>query len=348
MTHSIVGVDIGSESIRAVEIESPGTPRAVIRRYGEYPLPDGAVESGKVVELNTVATILKQLWVSSGFRSKKIILGVGNARTLVRDLTVPRAGARQIRLALPFHVQELLTVPVADAILDFYPVSEGTDATGPVLHGLLVAAVKETVTANVAAAQLAGLTPVDVDLIPFALVRVQARAVRHENVAFVDIGARTTTIVVAVRGVPHFVRIIPTGGQDLTRALAEQLEILPEQAETLKRTIGLQLPDDAGGHNVAAVAAIHDYSSDLLDGIRNTLNYFSNAHPETPMDRILVSGGGGHLSGFLEVLREATMLPTSVPDPLSEISFAPRFQHSPGDRPEVMAVALGLALGRVA
>ena len=85
-------------------------------------------------------------------------------------------------------------MPVADALLDFYPISESTTEAGPVVHGLLVAAIKDAVKANVTAVQLAGLTPVAVDLIPFALSRLHARDRENGTLAFIDVGARTSHV----------------------------------------------------------------------------------------------------------------------------------------------------------
>jgi type IV pilus assembly protein PilM len=373
VTQRIVGVDIGSESIRAVEVENPHGPVPVVTRFHEVALPPGAVESGEVVQVATVASLLTELWSAGGFRSKSVVLGVGNPRVLVRDLTVPRAGVQQIRDSLAFQVQDLLTVPVADAILDFYPVSEGTEDGVPVLHGLLVAAVKETINAAIAAVRAAGLTPLDVDLIPFALVRLQAKSLGGATVALVDVGARTTTVVVTVRGVPHFVRIIPTGGYDLTSTLADRLAVTPDAAEQLKRRLGvLPVPSASFGLlgetevDAAAAAVIRDHVSDLLEGVRNTIRYFVNGHSGTKIDGVVLSGGGADLPGFRDALSEITRLPVLVTDPFAGVRFSGAMleravrdtpapgqhapsQHAPADQPShpltAMAVALGLALG---
>src|SRR6478609_7394869 len=172
MASSIVGVDIGNGMIRAVEVADAAKPKPTILRHAELPLPEGAVSRGEVLEPNTVAGALRSLWSKGGFKTREVVLGMGNQRVLARDLTMPLMSIERVRESLPFHVQDMLPVPVADALLDFYPVSYGQSESGPVVNGLLIAAVKDAVLANVRAAELAGLTPVDVDLIPFALSRV--------------------------------------------------------------------------------------------------------------------------------------------------------------------------------
>ena len=172
MSPSIIGIDIGTAHLRAVEVRNPGKLRPVLQRYYEVPLPLGAVVAGEVVEPHTVAAALKALWSGGGFHSRQVVLGMGNQRVLARDLSVPKMSLARIRQALPFEVQDLLPVPVADALLDFYPISQSTTEHGPIVNGLLIAAVKATVLANVSAVRLAGLTTIDVDLIPFAVSRL--------------------------------------------------------------------------------------------------------------------------------------------------------------------------------
>jgi type IV pilus assembly protein PilM len=366
MSQNLVGVDIGSDAIRAVELESAATANPVIRTFGQISVPPGAVESGEVIQVDVVAALLRQLWSTHRFRSDHVVLGVGNSRVLVRDLTVPRGTPAQMRQALPSYTHDLLTVPVSEAILDFYPHSESIADGSPVASGLLVAAVGETVNAAIAAATLAGLTVVDVDLAPFALVRAQSASFRTSTVAFVDIGARTTTVVVAARGVPQFVRIIPTGGHDLTRVLAETSTLPLAEAEQLKREVGLVVGSPNPGQ-VDIAATINAFSHDLLQGVRNTLRYFENAHPEHPLEGIVLTGGGARLKGLPAALAEITRLPPLVGRPLAGLSVAEGspatstthdsedLSHPTGpnyaadfspDGTLALTVALGLVIGR--
>ncbi len=349
MADSIVGVDIGSTSIRAVEVGGLRKGKPILVKYFELPLPEGAASRGEVIEPNTVAGLLKQLWSRAGFTTKDVVLGMGNQRVLARDLTVPRMSRTRIRESLPFQVQEMLPVPVADALLDFYPVSEAQSEAGPVVHGLLVAAVKSAVLGNVNALHLAGLNPVDVDLIPFALCRaIVNRPALPGTVALVEIGASTTSVVVAENGVPNFVRIIPTGGGDMTTALAASLEVDPGEAETLKRALGLA-SSVSSPQEQKAVEVIYQVGGELLGSIRNTVNYYVNTRQGASVGVIVLSGGGSQLVGLPEALSEMTRIPVSRADPFTAIGLSRRLDSSDlKHRRSALTVALGLALGRAA
>jgi type IV pilus assembly protein PilM len=349
MGSTVVGVDIGRSSVRAVELQDATKPRPTLLRYIEVPLPAGATSRGEVLEPNTVAATLKQLWRQAGFTSKNVVLGMGNQRVLARDLSVPKMSQRRIRESLPFTVQDMLPVPANEAILDFYPVSESMTESGPVVNGLLVAAIKDAVLANVKATRLAGLTTVDVDLIPFALSRVLlTRQKTPGTVALISIGADTTCVLIAKEGVPQFVRIIPTGGADLTHALQSDLEVDETMADRLKFGLGLassvSSPDEQ-----RAVEVIYRVTSEMLTSLRNTINYYVNTRQPESVDSIVLTGGGAQLRGLPEALAEMTRLPVALGDPLASFALSRRLdadglrEHRSG-----LGVALGLAVGSAA
>lgn len=346
MAKSTVGVDIGAAAIRAVEVLDPDKPKPTIVRFAEVPVPVGATRQGEVVEPNTVAGALKELWSIGRFRSKDVVLGMGNQRVLSRDLTVPKAPLAQIRESLPFQVQDMLPVPVGEAILDFYPTSEADGEHGPVVNGLLIAAVKDAVLANVRAVQAAGLNPVGVDLIPFALARVLAPAAHRGTVAIIECGGNTTTVVVVTDGVPKFVRIIPTGGDDVTRLLAGRLSIAEPAAEAVKRHLGMDPLAAKTSDDALAVAAVRESVSELLASLRNTVNYFVNTHPSEPVDQILLGGAAAALPGFADALAEFTRVPVRFGAPFANVALAKSIRvedlHAHGPS---IAVAWSLAAG---
>lgn len=349
MATSVVGIDIGSSSLRAVEVSDPGTARPTVVRYFQVGLPAGVVGSGEVLDPDMVAAALKQLWTAGGFKTKNVVLGMGNQRVLARDLSVPKMPLARIRETLPFEVQDMLPIPVAEALLDFYPISESEGESGTVVNGLLIAAVKSAVLANVKATQLAGLTTIDVDLIPFALSRVLVtRPGVAGTVALVDIGGSTTSVVIASDGVPQFVRIIATGGDDLTQALQAELKSDADQAEAVKRGLGLAT-GTVSLSDKPAIDVIYKIASEQLTSLRNTINYFVNTRPTNPVSHIVLSGGGAQLRGLPEALAEMTRIPVAIGDPFATVALA----H--GVKAEELrlsgstfAVALGLALGSAA
>jgi type IV pilus assembly protein PilM len=344
----VIGLDIGTTHVRAAEVEfgsggpsGHGIPEVI--RVAQVPLPSGAVRDGEVAEPQTVASALRALWAQGKFSHREVVIGVGNQRVLVRDLDLPAMPLPQLRASLPFQVQDLIPVAVEDALLDFFPTSSANGPQGPVFRGLLVAATKETVKANTSAVERAGLHPMMVDLNAFALTRVQARGeLSVGTIALVDIGARVTNVVVVADGQPRFVRILPSGGQDVTDAVANAMNISAEQAEALKREIGI-------GYSVApelaaAREAINDVTSSLIEAIRNTMVYYASSNPGGAVKQIYITGGGTLLPGLGQFMSSASRVSVAVGQPLSTLRVA----QSAGDlstMQTVLAVPLGLAFG---
>ncbi|MDQ4137437.1 MAG: type IV pilus assembly protein PilM [Actinomycetota bacterium] len=346
MASNIVGVDIGSTSLRAVELEGPGNARPILSRYHEVPLPEGSVKRTEVLEVNTVAAAFRRLWSEGGFAGKKVVLGIGGQSVISRDLTVPLMPLEQIRESLQFQAQDLIPVPVSEAVLDFYPIAEEPGEGPPMVRGLLIAAVRQAVTANITAAMEAGLKPVQMDLVPFALNRAGRRKHLAGAVAQIDIGANTTNMVICRDGVPHFVRIIPAGGDDVTRALMRRLDLSREKAEELK--LGLGNTGAPEQPSRAAQDVIYGVAGELLSSIRNTLAYFT-AHSSVQIGSILLSGGGSRLAGLTKALAEMTRLEVIPVKTVDQIAISPRLAGS--TRPDMLerfSVALGLALGAAA
>jgi len=234
-----IGVDVGSTAVRVAEVAAGEIP--VIVRAAQVPLPQGVVEAGEVRQPQVVAEALRELWSKAGVKSKQVHLGVGNQRVVVRELALPWLPEKELRDTLGFQVQEFIPMPAEEAVLDFDPLGEMDQGGRRMVRILLVAAHKPMVNALVEAALAAKLDPQGVDLSPFAVTRAVGTGDSgldldsSGNEAIVDIGAQVTSICVHDRGVIRFVRMLPSGGRDITLAIASGLGVDDEVAERLKR-----------------------------------------------------------------------------------------------------------------
>jgi type IV pilus assembly protein PilM len=346
-----VGLDIGTSGVRAVELNL-GKRLAVIERFGQVALPPGAVRDGEVVDTDTVAQAIRQLWSSAKFSTKKVVLGVANQRVIVRQVDLPWLSPAEMRKSLPFQVQDFIPLPVEQAILDFHPLEEFTsDAGGRTLRMLLVAADREMVQSSLAAVQMAGLNPTMVDLTPFALLRSltppEAFGVESAAEAFVNVGASITNIVIHQGGVPRFVRILVMGGNDITDAVAERIGVSPQQAELVKAQMGM--PALGGGADAGHPAArvIEQAGSQWVEEVRGSLDYYLAQPGAARIQRVVVTGGGSQLAGIVERLANATRLPVEPARPFAQFKLG-KLGLSPEQIQFVeplVAVPAGLAMG---
>jgi type IV pilus assembly protein PilM len=345
VSSNIVGLDIGSDHIRAVEVSGANTPKPTVVRYGEIGISSSLVRRGEVLDVPAVSTAIRRLWSQARFGTKRVVLGIGGPRVMARDMVLPTMPLDFIRESLPFQVQDTLPMPVSDALLDFYPISEERTDQGDMIKGLLVAAVREAVLANVDAATRAGLLVENVDLIPFALVRALGAGTATGSVLYASVGAHTTNLVMTHDRVPQLVRILPVGSDDIDSALMTGFSLTAEQAHSAKFTYGISAAG-APAEQQPLIAAIGDTTSGLLVSIRDTASYFVNTHPKAALRTIVVSGGGARLRGFSEALREISGLETVQGTTTAAAQFSKSSLRSlTAEARDDLTLALGLAVG---
>ncbi len=347
---SAIGLDIGTSGVRAAEL-SFGRGRVTLEKFGQVALTEGAVRDGEVIDVDAVAEALRQLWKATGFSGRKVVLGVGNQKVVVRQVDLPWLPADELKQSLGFQVQDFVPMPVDQAVLDFLPLEEFTGPNGGrMLRGMLVAASREMVMTNLAAAQKAGLSPVMVDLTSFAVLRAMGReddlGLQARAEVLVDIGARVTNIVVHAGGSPRFVRMLLMGGQDVTDAIGERLGVPQMEAEIVKQRLSVEV-GEPGGELETAARVVEVTSSSFVDEVRGTLDYYVATSPAEPLARVVLSGGGARLRGLAEQISLATRLPVEIGSPISAMRVG-----KTGLSPEqiqyvepLAAVPVGLALG---
>ncbi|BBH66279.1 pilus assembly protein PilM [Actinoplanes sp. OR16] len=332
-----IGLDIGSSSIRAVEIRRSKDDYSLIN-FGQFPLPPGTVTGGVVQDPVAVTAALKQLWAASRFGTKKVSLGVTNPQLVVREMSIANLPANQMKQALPFQVKEALPLAVERSLLDFYPLEEpGDNAT---VRGLLIAMPKDAVVTLVQSVEKAGLTVNDVDLASFALLRAASRLDAQVE-AIVDIGANITSVVVHADGEPIFVRTLPRGGTEITESIATRLGVDTTEAEVIKCRFGLH-----GDGNPDTVAALTDAVRPLSSELRSSFTYLASGERQKQVTRVSLCGGSALMPGLAEHLQEQLGVAVMYADSTARLRDTRRARERGFESfvPSA-AVSIGLTLG---
>ncbi len=375
MAKTVVGVDIGTHAVRAAEV-SFGKGKPVLGRFAQVALPPGAVVDGEVVDPSAVSPALQRLWKEGGFKSRTVVAGVANPRVLVRSTEVPVMAAEDLRSALTFQVQELIPIPIEDTVFDYQIIDETENAEGQRLYRvMLVAAHRDMLRSLLAALEGAGLTPSGIDLMPFALLRslggpgaflpplpalvptgaaapsgevADQSGSQQAHAAIVSMGAGVTTVLIHQGGKPRFVRSVASGGNDITEKLAHELSVDVEHAEGLKRDIRPH-SDDVQEARVASIVA--EATADLLDEVRDSLDYFRTQIGDGTLNEVVVTGGVAMTPDIENQLAESlgNGYEVSLGHPLEHVTLG-----RTGLAPEVLAAnepvlaaPLGVALNSV-
>ncbi|WP_194395686.1 pilus assembly protein PilM [Microbacterium atlanticum] len=343
MAKSLVGLEITEESVRAVELTVGRTPALVA--VGEVPLPRESARDSEVLDPDAVALALRQLWTSAGIKANRVALGVGSRRILVREHSTQAMPPQLLKQALPYQVQDLLPVPVSQAVLDFYPTAQ----VGDQVSGLLVAAVAENIEQLIATLGKAKLKVDRVDLVPFGLARIaKGLGAANETVAMVHLGDHTSFVTVATNGIPHFVRILPVEIATAAALRADPGELLREGVEEEEfEAIGASgiIPRRSGSRAAlrSGAPAVAPAVSDLVARLRSTLSFFQNRDGAPRIGRVFVSGAGFLAAGVGDALDRSLDIPV-VPVRLEQVVDT-RKQALPDDLAFNTVATAGVLLG---
>lgn len=355
MARRLIGLDIGTNAVRVAEIEAGDPPR--VTSFGQVALPFDAMREGEVVDPAAVTAAIQRLWKELSLRKADVRIGVASPRVLVRTVDLPAMSDEDLAGALRFQAQELIPIPLEEAVLDFQPIESiagpPSAPDGPagesMTRVLLAAAHRETVDNLVRAVRAAGLGVATVDLVPLALVRSIGRRVADDGAgaeAIVSIGGGVTVVVVHEAGVPRFVRILGAAGRGLTDAVARDLDVPIDRAEALKRQID-QAPEDLVARAQAAMARP---LADLCEQIRGSLDYYRTQPGAARLLHVTVTGGGALTPGLTDRLRELVGTPVDLAAPRDHLAIADI--GFPSDQLDALdpflPVPAGLALGGLA
>lgn len=340
-----IGVDLGATSVRAA-ILSPGThdgrPSVTVHGLGQIALPKGAVVNGVVIDQAAVTAALKELWSAYKFECRNVILGITNQQLVVRDMTIPNLDPEQRAKALPFQAREIVALPIDQVLIDFTQLGDVDPETNTV-SGLLVATPRQPVLAAVQAVEKAKLKVARVDLSSFAALR----SIADEQLsveAVIDMGAHMTNIVIHNLGVPKVVRTILRGGDELTQAVSEGLEMPWAEAEAAKAGVGLN------GQPANISKVLNDAVRPLLAEIRSSIHYFGSTNSGASLERISLTGGASRLPGLAKALSDQLGIPTNVITPMQHIRNRWASKDLSAEEADVRAtaVSVGLAMGAAA
>ncbi len=349
MATRVVGLDLGSYGVRAVEM-TLGNGEPTLERFAQITLPPGAVRDGEVVDAGAVSVAIRRLWSEGDFKSKRVVIGLANQRVIVRLAEMPTMTESDLQASLQYEAQELIPIPVDDAILDFQILDDVITNDGdPRMRVLLAAAQKDMVRSHLAALEGAGLRADVVDVVPFAMVRAlrwSSNAFEFEGgaEAIVCIGGGVTNVVVHDQGVPRFVRVLLVGGDDVTEAIARELDVPLDQAESLKRQADITSPDPGVAR---AGQVVRDRLAPLVEEVRGSLDYYLAQSESSTIERVLVTGGGSRMPGLMERLQAQLGARVEPARPLAGLRIGKGVGLSEADLANVeslLTVPIGLAM----
>ncbi|MBM3497825.1 MAG: type IV pilus assembly protein PilM [Armatimonadetes bacterium] len=353
---SAVAIDIGSTSIKLMECRSDGD-RVVVSRMGMGPTPPGALLNGAVVDALIVGEVIRDLLRSTGSNARLALSAVTDPSLVATRIQVPRRDDASLDKAMPFEARSHVPFGAEEGQLTWQVLNPRD--TSPQMEVLLVAARNEAIDGRLQALEAAGLTPVVMDAVQFALLRSQVYAspdprLFERTVLLLHIGTAFTEMAVVWRGCFAFPRIVPIAGAGMDQALAAAFSVDVEEARRIKETraaaAGLEelhlLPEE----QQQAAQAISPVLDEIVRDTQTSLNFlassFQMAGGEAGADEVIVSGGVSRLPRLAEYLQARLHTPVRIFDVFRDTRLeAPDYDPSfLADMSPYLSVVAGLAL----
>src|SRR6266705_4280564 len=289
---SMVGVDIGSSSVKAVELRGKGGDFQLLSLGYEGLQPDSVVD-GQIMELNAVSTAIGNIFNEHKIKTTQVAAGVNGHSVIVKNIVLPQMTEDELQESFAWHAEEHIPFDISDVNLDYHV----TDSSEDALHVLLAACKRDKIATLKQAIQLAGKQPAVIDVDAFALqncYELNYNPQPGQVVALLNIGASTTNINILNGMRSVFTRDATVGGYQYTALLQKEMSLTFEEAEKVKR--GLTVPDSSREVNLEPI--LETVSDILALEVQKTMDFYrATTDDANAVQKILVSGGGSKQKG---------------------------------------------------
>ena len=316
----IVGLDIGSRSIKAAELTETKQGLS-LKRFGIRDIAHGAIEEGTINDPETVAESIKQLFKSYNIKESNVAVSIGGYSVIVKKISVQTMDEEKLQETIHFEAEQYIPFDISDVNLDFQILGESESNPGQ-MNVFLVAAKKEMVNDYINLVNLAGLNPCIVDIEAFALQNTfEANYdMQSENTALIDIGASKTSLNILKGNSSLFMRDVSLGCGQINQKIMSLIECSFEEAEQLK--YGDDKPDRLTSEDLKGI--VSSVVTDWCTEIRRALDFFYSTYPEDQIKRIILSGGGANIGEFRELLATEASAEVEAINPFKNFEIDPK------------------------
>ena len=166
---AVVGLDIGSSAVKAVELKPSGKGFKVTA-FAIEPVPPDSIVDGAIIDGAAVADAIRRLFENKAFKTKDVAASLSGNAVIVKKISLPVMTEAELAESIHWEAEQYIPFDIQDVNLDYQILDPGTgaDAKGT-MDVLLVAAKKEKIADYTGVISQAGRVPVVVDVDAFAL-----------------------------------------------------------------------------------------------------------------------------------------------------------------------------------
>jgi type IV pilus assembly protein PilM len=340
---SVVGLDIGSSSVKAVELSRRGRSKEFeLTHLGVAAMPPEAIVQGAFLNSSAIVEGIREAIEKAKIRTKNVAAAVSGHSVIVKKVSLPTMTRDELDEQIRWEAEQYIPFDVNEVNLDFQ-ILNGGGGEGQ-MEVLLVAAKKDLVDDYVQVIREAGLIPAAIDVAAFAVenaFETNYEVRPDEVVALVNIGAQVVNINIISNGAPAFTRDITTAGNQYTEEIQKALSISFEEAERIK--LGGRRSENSQEVVPQEVEqAMRSVTETVIGEISRSLDFFSATSADSRIERIVLCGGGASVAGLQAGFQQRSGGKVEIMDPLARMIPSSRFE---ADYLDEVAPALGVGVG---
>lgn len=342
----VVGIDIGSSSIKLVEIRESARGYQ-LTNFGIAELHPETIVDGAIMDTAAVVDAIGSLVSGLKVKVRDVITSVSGNAVRIQKISLPSMTKEELDESIQWEAEQYIPFDISDVNIDFQILDTLDDGSGQ-MEVILAAAKKDVINEYVAVVSEAGLNVVIVDVDCFALENMFDVNYQFETgdiIALVNIGASFTNINIMKNGMSAFTRDIASGGNQYTEELQKRFSISYEEAETVK--VG------KGGKDISRdemKKVIDQVSGDLVASeIQKTIDYFLSQGGHNTVSKVYLSGGTSKTAGLPKIIADKTGIPIEIINPFANIDYNEKLFDAAyiQEIAPFGSVGVGLALRRV-
>ncbi len=341
----IVGIDIGSSSIKMVQLrESKGGYQLVT--LGVAPLPPEAIVDNAIMDTGLVVDVVRSLVESHKVKTKNVATSVSGHSVIIRKIQLPIMTEEEMESSIQWEAEQYIPFEISEVNLDFQIL--GPDARDPsMMNVILVAAKKDFVNDHVAVFKECGLNPMVMDIDCFAIENAYEANYGvddDEIVALINMGAAAMNVNVLKEGKSVFTRDIQVGGNMYNEEIQKRLGLSGDDAEIVK--LGGEVADV---DPASVLEVIDDATESLAQEVQRSFDFFSATSSDEKVQKLYIAGGVSRTPKLRDYLEGQLGVPVELLDPFSQVHYTDKEFDSDYIQAigPLFSVAMGLAMRRL-
>lgn len=327
---SVLGVDIGSSSIKLAQLEIGENPK--LETYGMVDISEPISSQTTDEKVHQIAELLKNLMEKAEVTTKDCVMSLPNSAVFTSVIDMPKMDDKEMDQAMQYEAKKYVPLPFSEVTLSWTILSENDDKVSHKV--LLIAVPKQIRDIYIKLFQLTGVNLEIIEIEALALIRALV-VDSTKNDVIIDIGAKVSGLNFVRQGSLQLTRNLSLGGDTITDRIAKELNLSTQRAEQFKRDFGLHDTD-------FLPEAVKPVLNTIKTEVAQIIGIYKSHNIET--HRVVLVGGGAQLPGIAEYFTAELGVPAILADPLARVTYPEAVKNIISRYSLHLAVAIGLAM----